>query len=282
MIWHYSCPECGRPVEIDWDWLKHEIMCPGCRANHYPPTPGEDHFAYVGGDRWPKDMEAAVVSLRGTTCAAPGCFQKYTTLAHRRGPGRGGRTSVDNLIPLCAPHARAKGTRDYEDWAAELREAQPAATPLPEAPRVTPVSAWPQPAVEPGLGAARVVPVQMLASSAAVTPGRGEVVVRAPFLRAAAARLVLDYDWRAKAGTVCRVYLTAWPHQRPPKLEALGTPDYDGTSVVNDHSVQKDDSGSARLELALASEPAGRWVAAVFVRPGAGLEVTEFVLAGSE
>ncbi|MBM3314511.1 HNH endonuclease [candidate division WOR-3 bacterium] len=277
MIWHYNCPECGRPVEIDWDWLKEEILCPGCSTQHYPPTPSEDHFAYVGTDRWPKEMETAVVALRGMTCAAPGCFQTYSTLVFRRLPETGGRTSVDNLIPLCAPHTRDKGARAYDEWAEELKAGSPARA-AAEAPGLERLPSWPA-----GAPPRAVTHTQMIVSSAMVNPGPGGgVVFRAPFLRVALCRLVFEYDWRLKAGAAAKVILVAWPHDQPLDPVSATRPGFVGLMQENSHSSAADAAGSSRLELGLPTTSYGRWGAAVVVSGGEGLTLGEYLLVGTD
>ena len=109
MIWHYRCPSCSQQLEANWDWHREEVTCPQCRNRHYPPTPHEDRHAWFGGDKWPQEMADAVVAVRGTTCAVPGCYQAYDVMVHRKPMAKGGHTSVDNLLPMCTRHARLKG-----------------------------------------------------------------------------------------------------------------------------------------------------------------------------
>ena len=109
MTWHYRCPDCGHRVQVEWSRMQEEKRCPTCNKTHFPPTPGEDHNAYVATDRIPDDMRAAVVSLRGTTGSIPGCFHEYTDLVHKIPSSKGGQTCVENLLPMCHEHARSKG-----------------------------------------------------------------------------------------------------------------------------------------------------------------------------
>jgi len=120
MIWHYDCANCRTALNVDWGDREEEVVCPRCRQHHYPPTPGEDQLAYIGGDHWPPEVEEAVTVLRGTTCEVPGCFHQFETLALRKPASQGGRLSVENLIPMCHHHARLKGERDYNRWLAGL------------------------------------------------------------------------------------------------------------------------------------------------------------------
>lgn len=282
MTYNYTCPECHQPVRIDWAWLKEEILCPNCNAAHYPPTPGEDPLAYVDGDKWPKEMETIVIARHGTTCAAPGCYQPYTTLVHRQPLTKGGRTCVSNLLPMCAEHTLDKGEQEFDEWAASLKVPQAAAPvgppsflettyqPSAQAPPVTP-------SPEPGY-------VQPLASGAsvAITPGAQPVLV-VPFLRGNVHRLVFDYDWSLVAGTGCRVFLVAWSHGQRPNLAELDSPQFDGLTASLVHSGRQDESGTSRLELLLPSAPLGRWTAAVLLSGDSpSLTITEFVLAGAE
>ena len=116
MIWHYSCPNCRQDVEIDWDRIKDEGVCPHCGTTHFAPTPGEDHTGYIVGEAWPPEMEEAVVALRGSACIAPGCYREHTTLVPRVPFTRGGRLSVENLLPACSEHGATRGEDEYGDW----------------------------------------------------------------------------------------------------------------------------------------------------------------------
>lgn len=277
MIWHYDCPECGQPVEIDWEWLKEEIICPSCNTQHYPPTPSEDHFAYVGTDTWPKEMETAVIALRGTTCAAPGCFQNYSALVHRRPVSAGGRTSVDNLIPLCAAHAEAKGTRDYDEWVATLK-AEESRRPVPDE------LAGQMPTLGIGLGAAPPRPVTntvIIASSTFGQVGSGQFCIRAPFLHLGVNRLLFDYDWQTSPGSSAKVMLAAWPCEESHEPVAVGTNLYDGLVSEKEHVCEQGSRGGSRLELMLPTSYFGRWVAVVLVR-GEGLVLGDYVLAATD
>uniref|UniRef100_A0A7C4CA79 HNH endonuclease n=1 Tax=candidate division WOR-3 bacterium TaxID=2052148 RepID=A0A7C4CA79_UNCW3 len=277
MIWHYNCPECHRPVEVDWRWFKEQVLCPNCGIEHYPPTPGEDPLAFVDGTEWPKEMESIVVSRHGTMCAVPGCYRSYATLAHRKSVEEGGNTSAENLLPICAEHAQAKGSRGYEEWVRSLKE-EPAAEPVLPTPDFSQTTAVPTPTTPVVAATDRIQPI---AAAAGVKLGvSGLPAVQVPFLRGSVGKLVLEYDWRLKAGAWCKVYLVAWPAGQLPILAMLGSVEFDGFAAAAEHSATKDERGTGRVELYLPSMPAGRWTAA-FVLQGEGeCQITEYVLAG--
>jgi len=281
MNYCYDCPECRQPVRIDWAWLKEEIVCPHCNTSHYPPTPSEDPSAYVDSEHWPKEMETIVIARHGTTCAAPGCYQEYTTLVHRQPWSRGGRTCVSNLLPMCAEHARAKGEADFDEWVATLAPPSPTAPVGPPSFLGPAVESQPvQPAVAPAEGWEYV---QHLASATAVRlmPGPTPVLV-VPFLRGLVRRVVFEYEWEEKKGGECRVFLLAWPAGQRVKLADIGTPAFEGFEVSIVHSARVDEQGVSRLELILPSAPLGRWAAAVMLSaPAPDFVITEFVLAGT-
>lgn len=280
MIWYYSCPECHRPAEVDWRWLKDQVYCPNCGAQHYPPTPGEDPLAYVDGAEWPKEMESIVVSRHGTMCAVPGCYRRYATLAHHKSVEEGGHTSAENLVPICAEHAQAKGNRGYDQWVRSLKEEAPAEAeqvlPAPDFSQVS--AAAPAATAQTSAAAERIQPI---AAATGVKLGiSGLPAVQMPFLRGNVSRIVLDYDWRLKAGAWCKVYLVAWPADHVPILAMLGSTEFDGFASATEHSATKDDRGTGRVELYLPSTPAGRWTAAFVVQGEGDCQITEFVLAG--
>ncbi|MEO0073762.1 MAG: HNH endonuclease signature motif containing protein, partial [candidate division WOR-3 bacterium] len=245
-----------------------------------PPTPSEDHFAYVGTDTWPKEMESAVISLRGTTCAAPGCFQNYSVLVHRRPVKLGGRTSVDNLVPLCAAHAQAKGDRDYDEWVATLKAGEAVSRSEPEAESLP---------FGKGLQAAPPRPVSntvLIASSAFGGRGAADSTtegwhVRAPFLHLGINRLLFDYDWRVVPGKSGRILFAAWPADEHPDPALVGTDTYDGPVQEKQHSSAEGSSGSSRLELVLPTSHFGRWLAVVRIS-GEGLSIGDYVLLGTD
>lgn len=279
MRWHYHCPECKEPLDIDWEWLKEELTCPCCTQKHYPPTPSEDHFAYVSSEQPPRDMETAVVSLRGTTCAAPGCFETYSSLVHRVATARGGHTCVDNLIPLCAAHILAKADRDYDEWAAELRAAGSAQYDAGSAAAGPTLDSWAARSADMLASLRTATRTDLIASNAICGPAPEGMLVRAPFMRFGVRRLLFDYDWQLTGTDPVRLALVAWPHEEPPDLTQVADPDFTGHVTVAEHAGA---AGSGRLELTLPEMPLGRWVAAVVATGTTRLTLGDYVLAGTD
>lgn len=268
MLWCYHCPSCGQELHVDWDFHREETSCVHCRTSHYPPTPREDHLAYFSGDKWPPEMTDAVISLRGTTCAVPGCFQNYSALSHRRALTEGGRTSVENLIPLCAEHARLKGLRNYDEW---LKDLPSAPAPKPIEITITHRKSEPPPAAKGfAVGCSQIV--AGLARPAGLPEGLS-VILTAPFLLGAAQRLLLHYDWRLASDGASHLVLLAWPKpadaQEKPRFIRAG----------KEHKGKAGDSGTDFLELYLSGDPNARWTAVVATEPAeAGLVLNEYLL----
>lgn len=281
MIWHYSCPNCGEPTSVDWERHKQETVCLKCRKSHYPPTPDEDPYAYIGGTKWPPEIERVVVARKGSVCAVPGCFASYNTLTFRKPLTEGGRICVDNLIPVCTKHALEKGVRDYDQWVRELAEQQAAGaleTMLPTSEAEMPLEGTPEAEPMPKY-------VQTIAAGYGVklTPLLGnKPIVIAPFLRGAVRRVMFDYGWEVKGKGEVQVFLVAWPKGEEPKLELLGTDEFKGLVVRKEHRVAGDTRDNACLILSLPATPAGRWVAAVVAAGEGNFAIFEFVLAGTD
>ncbi len=288
MMWHYNCPECGRETSVTWEWLEKELVCPSCGANHYPPTPHEDHYAYVDTPSWPPEIEEAVTALRGTVCAVPSCYHERATLVHRRPLTLGGRTSVDNLVPMCARHAESKGERDYDEWLCEVRQQEAeAGTNQPQI-EITITSRRPEePAPSCGYQAATGLYIPIASGRPERTAPKTDAVApwlfcRAPFLRGPLNRLLLDYDWQMARSGLCRVYILAWPRGEEPEFRLLGTPQYAWPFSVKEHLGVAGEGGNNQLELVLPDAPGGRWVAAaVLVDEGCDFSLTEYALAGT-
>ncbi|MGC8797993.1 MAG: HNH endonuclease signature motif containing protein [candidate division WOR-3 bacterium] len=282
MLWHYSCPDCGQPLEVEWARHRQENVCRKCRSRHYPPTPDEDHFAYIGGTKWPPEMEQIVIAHKGSVCSAPGCFRSYNTLVLRKPISRGGRISVDNLMPVCTHHARDKGEQDYEEWVQSLKERQKSEpeTSIP----ATPAGPPPLPTETPE--APPVVNYVQLISRAANTRlmplPQNRPVVMAPFFRGAVRKVVFDYEWEAKGGGELRVYLVAWPRGENPRLELLGSDEFDGLRAVKAHLVERNARGQGCVTLELPPAPVGRWTAAVVMEGDGAFAINEFVLVGCD
>jgi hypothetical protein len=291
MLWNYDCPVCRRPTAVDWRLRKGKVVCGSCGRTHYPPTPYEDRYAYVDSEQWPYEIERAVVALPRSTCSVPGCPYEPATLVHRLSPSSGGRTSVDNLMPLCARHVALKGNRDYPEFVgaivregASRKQGEPksettiaARPPAPDLPAAG--SGVPTSLVQPLASARTPLPLK-----AAGTPAHplAELKLAVPFLRGPTVRVTFSYDWEMKKSGRCRVFLLAWPRVGEPDLSLLGGPTYDGISKVEYHRGVLDMKGSAELELALPESPGGRWTAAVaLLDEGCELQFTEYVLAAT-
>lgn len=281
MTWHYNCPNCGQPLAVDWMRHREEVVCRKCRTRHYPPTPDEDHYAYISGLKWPPEMEQVVVARRGTTCVVPGCFSAYQTLCLRRPISLGGRICVDNLVPVCFQHAREKGERDFDEWVAELKNTATSVPVLPPEVNTEPVA---PPRAEP-----EPVPVVSYVQSLArgcdlrLSPRPGNrPVVKVPFLRGPVRRLVFEYEWEVRGGTESEVMLVAWPRGVEPKLEELGSENFTAPVAKKWLQVERDARGEGCVILELPAAPAGRWTAAVVINGTGNIAITEYVLAGTD
>ncbi|UCG42906.1 MAG: HNH endonuclease [candidate division WOR-3 bacterium] len=267
MTWHYDCPDCGKPVSVFWDNLTEEKVCPNCHKSHFPPTPGEDQDAYVATDKWPEDMEAAVIALRGTVCSIPGCFHEYHTLVHRHPASKGGRTCVSNLVQLCKKHAHDKGEQEYDDWVATLsKDEQQDEVPFeiefthkrrePAPTRITPVTPPPPPP-------RRTRRILRIAGEARVSgdlkPGL-RLVAAEPFMPGPSSRLVLHYGYDSKYRD-SKVILAAWPMSEKPDLSE-GVESLQDRKVVNLHD--QTEHGAGKLELSVTNSTDQPWVVAVF------------------
>ena len=285
MIWHYNCPECGRETEADWKWLEKELLCPHCGVTHYPPTPHEDHYAYVDTPEWPPEIQEAVNALRGTVCAVPRCYRERSTLVHRKPLRLGGTTSVDNLVPMCAHHAESKSDRDYDEWLAEVREqeaSQAAKQPQIEITITARGKQEPEPAVSFPTSAGLYVHITSGRPQVCAEPAVPKLLCRVPFLRGTMNRLLLDYDWEAGRSGLCHVYLLAWPRDQEPDFSCLGSPRYAWLFAVKDHLGVAGEKGTNQLELVLPDAPGGRWVAAAaLLDEDCSFKLIEFAIAGS-
>jgi hypothetical protein len=290
MIWHYRCPECGQKLEVDWDWHLEEVHCPNCKNDHYPPTPNEDPSAYFAGDRWPKELEDAVIGLRGTTCDVPTCYREYGTLIHRKPVSKGGVTSVDNLIPVCSPHAHTKGEQEYNEWIAAIKDEDPAPQPKfeieftdageekPEPPPVRHVP--PPPPPRPARGASHTLAAH--ADMPDNHPAGMHLIKTVPFMSGAAQRLVLNYDLTLKHEGGCQVILAAWQVGEEPDM-SKGLEGLTGLQASRKHEGKAGDRGTGKLELALPSDEDGMWVCAILLTSEQGRpEIGNYVLQGIE
>lgn len=260
MIWHYHCPSCRRAREVPWDNIRQEVVCPDCKAAHYAPTPGEDHTAYIGGERWPQELADEVVALRGSACAVPGCYREHTTLVPRLPFAKGGRLSVENLSPACAQHASERGEEDYDEWLARFAKKEPVIaasdiTITATSPDVMPVQTFGQ--------VRGVQPVAGHVSLPGPFPAGMRLVFVAPFVPGPATRLVLYYERKLGPGESCRVVLGAWPRSDQPDF-SKGVGDSKGYAT-NEHRAAAAQESSALLEIVLPESKEELWVAAVWV-----------------
>jgi hypothetical protein len=292
MFWNYSCPECHKPTSVEWSQREAEVPCRRCTKLHYPPTPHEDHYAYVDELKWPPEIEEAVISIRGAICAVPGCYGEHTTLVFRVPPSAGGQTSVDNLLPVCARHAVSKGNRPWDEWIVEAREelaSQKKAAPAFEV-TITKHDFKPE---TPAAEFAAPLPGLMLPLATMRVPrppkiaGQGkplaELKLAVPFLRGPASKITFNYDWEMKKSGKCQVFLLAWPRGDEPDISLVGGPKYPGFQMAKDHLGVKDEKGNAEIELRLPDTPGGRWTAAVAVLDaGCDFQLTEYALAATK
>jgi len=120
MKWHYDCPNCVSESRCDWQGRTGDRPCGSCKVPYSPPSPASDGAAYVDTHEWPVEMEQAVHASRGRKCTVPGCSRDADTLDHHVPHAKGGRTSVNNLFPMCQPHNQSKGDQDYAIWLVSL------------------------------------------------------------------------------------------------------------------------------------------------------------------
>ena len=289
MIWHYRCPDCGQDLHVRWGDHKDEATCPNCNADHYPSTPGEDHGAYFSDDKWPKEMEEAVIALRGTVCAVPGCFLEYAKLVHRKPYADGGRTCVDNLVQLCTKHAVAKGSVDYEEWLKTLKPASGMETEPDFTFTITKkrdkVEQTAQAPLPPGPVFTSTGFVHHLAGKGYVPdehPPGLQLVAAAPFLSGPMRKLVFHYHWKLEHEGSCQVFLTAWPHSNTPDL-SKGKAGIGNLKATARHKGKAGEQGSGKLELPLPPAADEIWTAAVFLDSEGGRPCfTDFLLAGTD
>ena len=277
MIWHYHCPQCGRAREVAWDDIQMEVTCPDCGTAHFAPTPGQDHSAYIGGESWPQELADEVVALRGSACVVPGCYREHTTLVPRVPFTKGGRSSVENLVPACAQHASTRGDGDYDEWLARFAKKEPVIAPSGITITTTDRCEMPSQTFGQIIG---VQPVAGRVSFPGPFPAGARLVFAAPFVPGPANRLVLYYEWKLGAGESCRVILGAWP--RADQLNfAKGFGDSKGYTT-NDHQAGACRESSALLEIVLPESKDELWVAAVWVQAQPERQViTNYYLAAT-
>jgi len=118
MKWNYKCPKCNQWRSVEWSERNGSFNCHVNQATYTPPSPSQQHDAYVDEHDWPDEIEKVVVSVKGKNCTVPGCSKSYETLDHRIPWSKGGHTSVSNLFPMCNKHNQSKGDSNYSEWLA--------------------------------------------------------------------------------------------------------------------------------------------------------------------
>ena len=121
MKWNFFCPLCSKPHSIDWSDRKSLKLCKTNGNAYIPPTPSIQPSAYVDTHEWPIEIETIVIMLKGENCTVPGCDAVSDTLDHRSSFSKSGKTSVDNLWPMCSEHNQSKSDADYTDWLSTLK-----------------------------------------------------------------------------------------------------------------------------------------------------------------
>lgn len=116
MKWNYVCPICSEWRQIDWEVRSKLHTCHKHKKSYYPPGPADQNHAFVDTHNWPVEMENEVVRVKGNKCTTPNCNKNAETLDHRDAYANGGKTSVDNLFPMCEDCNQSKGDKDYLLW----------------------------------------------------------------------------------------------------------------------------------------------------------------------
>lgn len=117
MKWFSRCPYCNEMRNVDWEKRQNKYQCHKDNTKIYTPfTPSQDSSGYVDTHNWPEEIETIVIGLKGKNCTVPGCSKKYQTLDHRIPWSKNGKTSVENLFPMCTEHNLSKSDTEYETW----------------------------------------------------------------------------------------------------------------------------------------------------------------------
>lgn len=119
MQWNYICPRCGEWRMVEWSEREQERKCHRTGQAYAPPSPEQQHTAFVNTHEWPPQMEEAVIGAKGDICTAPQCQTHYQTLDHHIPYTKGGRTSVENLNPMCEKHNQEKSDKNPALWELE-------------------------------------------------------------------------------------------------------------------------------------------------------------------
>lgn len=129
--YHYRCPGCREWLRCAWSERLEPRPCPRevCKLRHIATSPMFDPKAWVETRDAPYEMARAAFLLHGRVvggkhvCTVPGCDREATLLDHRvpfvaclRAEDNPGKTSVENLFPMCSECDRSKGEEGYEEW----------------------------------------------------------------------------------------------------------------------------------------------------------------------
>jgi 5-methylcytosine-specific restriction endonuclease McrA len=119
MKWHFRCPLCRKRLITDWENHGEENECIKCNKMRIVPAPNDQPFAFVDERQWPDEMGDFVYSSKGDTCIIKGCEDDDMTLDHILAWENEGKTSVQNLQPMCRSHNSSKGVKDFAVWLKE-------------------------------------------------------------------------------------------------------------------------------------------------------------------
>jgi len=114
--WCFKCPVCGEWEETSWEKRNSLYECKQTKKIYYPPSPLEQIYAYIDSRHYPKEIEDIVIKLKGRICYVPNCRNYYSMLIRKTPLSKGGKTSVDNLIPVCFEHAISLNEDEYNLW----------------------------------------------------------------------------------------------------------------------------------------------------------------------
>ena len=120
MKYCYKCKYCGEFGCVEWENRTQSFNCHNCKKNHIPPNVKVDHDAYVDQHDWTEEMKEEVIRIHGKNCIVPWCSKTADTLDHILAWDNGGKTSVNNLQPMCKQHNSSKGNINYRNWLKEI------------------------------------------------------------------------------------------------------------------------------------------------------------------
>jgi hypothetical protein len=107
MYWNFMCPKCNEWHQVKWTNRLKIYKCQETKIRYIPPSPSLQYEAYVDTYEWTDEMKRATIALKGIYCSVEGCRNRYGTLYHKVPWTKGGRTSVNNLFPICHAHSRS-------------------------------------------------------------------------------------------------------------------------------------------------------------------------------